>query len=429
MWSSPCKVGLRPAPLAVAAIFLLTAIALSNLLPLWLDEIIQLRETRNTTPAQLIASLPKQPGAAPLGYLIQQTALRITGYSVRRARLPSAIFIAGTVLIVAFIGAQLGLSKPWLGAALFALFPLTLRYACESRIYSQALFFSTLATLLFLRLAQKPTILRTAAYCLALTAAIYTQPYAIFVAFAHITWAKRKLKPIAGVTLAIAAFAPWYVAARTIWSSGIAGAQLHFVLSAKTPLMLFREVAGAGYWGSGLLLILCALAKANRFLLLLIAVPVILALTADGLFGYFVATRQILWILPAIALLAAFAIDRKPRIALPIAILLAAVCIWQSIHYFTSPRENWQIAADALALETKKGGCLIVVPPQQQPSYEFFRPELSQAQCPAARTVVAFTPYATKEQRDTAASALIAQGYTRQQATEAGKTQIELYTR
>src|SRR5579872_3233932 len=103
---------------AVAIVFLLAAISLSGLLPLWLDEIIQLRETRNTTPAQLIASLPNQPGAAPLGYLTQQAMLNVTGYSERLARLPSAIYVAGTVLVVALLGGLLGLTKPWLAAGL-----------------------------------------------------------------------------------------------------------------------------------------------------------------------------------------------------------------------------------------------------------------------------------------------------------------------
>ena len=46
-------------------------------------------------------------------------------------------------------------------------------------------------------------------------------------------------------------------------------------------------------------------------LILLIAAPVVLALAADGLFGYFVATRQILWVLPSVAVFAALGIERK----------------------------------------------------------------------------------------------------------------------
>ena len=121
----------------MAAVFFCCAIALSGVLPLWLDEIIQLRQTRNTTPAA-VDGIFAAAGAAPLGYLTQQAVLRATGYSVRWARFPSTVFMAGTVFLVAMIGGELA-------AVLFALFPLTLRYACESRVYSEALFFRRLA--------------------------------------------------------------------------------------------------------------------------------------------------------------------------------------------------------------------------------------------------------------------------------------------
>lgn len=426
--------------LLTATVFLLAAIAISGVLPLWLDEIIQLRETRNTTPAQLLASLPRQPGAAPLGYMVQQTMLQATGYSIRRARVPGALFMAGSILLVAVLGAELGLATPWFAAAVFALFPFTLRYGTESRIYSQALFFSILATILFVRLMKTPRRLNVVLYCLALMAAIYTQPYAVFVGPAHVAWAlfqdrKSAARAAFAVAVATATFLPWYLAARAIWSSGITGAGLHFVLSPKTPLMLFREVAGAGYWGSGLLLILCILALArptrsfSLLLSLLIAIPIVLAITADAVSGYFVATRQIIWVLPSLAIFAALAIERTPRIALPLVALFAAISLWQSFHYFTQPRENWEIAANTIADELKQAPCLIVVPPEQQLSYAYFRHELAHTQCPAPKTVLAITPYATAAQREAAVAALTAQGYTRQSGTESGKSQVSLFTR
>src|SRR5207248_910246 len=132
----------------VASVFFLIAISLSGVLPLWLDEIQQLMETRDETAAAMIAN-PIQPGSAPLGYLVQHAMLRVTGYSVRRSRLPSVIFGAGAVFIVTLLGAELGFKQSWRGAAIFAAFPMTLRYATESRIYCQGLFFSVVATLLY----------------------------------------------------------------------------------------------------------------------------------------------------------------------------------------------------------------------------------------------------------------------------------------
>ena len=128
--------------LLVALVFLCVAIGLSGVLPLWLDEIMQLTKTRGASTAEVIAAVKLNAGATPLGYVVQQESLRLTGYSVRRARFPSALFETAAVFTVALLGDELGLEFPWLGAALFAAFPLTLRYATESRIYSQALFFS-----------------------------------------------------------------------------------------------------------------------------------------------------------------------------------------------------------------------------------------------------------------------------------------------
>jgi len=407
--------------LTVAAVFLMIALALGGTLPLWLDEIIQLQETRNTTPAQLFDSLPHQPGAAPLGYLIQQTSMRVTGFSARWARLPSALFVAGAVFFTGMIAAELGLTWPWLAAAIFALFPETLRYACESRVYSQALLFSTLATWLFLRR-------NTTLYTLALIAAIYTQPYAIFVGFAHLLYERRRSAAIA-LGVAIAAFLPWYLYASDIWQPGLASSDVHFTLSAKTPLMLFREAAGAGYWGSGLLLILCTMAaRHRRFLAYWIGIPILLALLADAVSGYFIAARQILWILPAVAVAAAFGAEHLPRPGRPLMALLAAVCVWFSYRYFTAPHDNFEQAANALMAEARQGACIAVVPARDRGLYEFFQPEIADANCLSPRVVLVASPYTTPSEKQAGVSRLLESGYRPQSVSTVGRSELSVYS-
>ncbi len=407
--------------LTVAAIFLLIALALGGTLPLWLDEIIQLRETRHTTPAQLLDSLPHTPGGAPLGYLIQQTSMRVTGYSTRAARFPSALFVAGAVFFTGMIAAELGVAWPWLAAALFALFPETLRYACESRVYSQALLFSTLATWLFLR--RNLTL-----YTLALMAAIYTQPYAIFIGFAHLAWDRKRSSAIA-LGIAIAVFLPWYIHSSEFWSSGLGSSDVHFAFSAKTPLMLFREAVGAGYWGSGLLLILCVMAaRHRRFLAYWIGVPVLLALLADAASGYFVAARQILWILPAIAVAAALGIEHRPRPGRTLTALLAAVCVWFSFRYFTAPHDNFGQAADALMAEARQGACIAVVPPHDRFLYEFFRPEIAEANCLAPRVLLVATPYTTPTEKQAGVARLLESNYRQESVSTVGRSEISVFT-
>jgi hypothetical protein len=405
----------------VAAIFLVIALALGGTLPLWLDEIIQLRETRNTTPAQLLDSLPHTPGAAPLGYLIQQTSLRLTGYSERSARFPSALFVAGAVFFTGMIAAELGLTWPWLAAAIFALFPETLRYACESRVYSQALLFSTLATWLFLRRGMT-------LYTLALIAAIYTQPYAIFIGVAHLAWEPKRSAAIP-LGIAAAAFLPWYLHASEYWSTGLTASDVHFAISAKTPLMLFREAAGAGYWGSGLLLILAVMAARHRkFLAYWIGVPVLLAILADAFSGYFVAARQILWILPAIAVAAALGIERRPRPGRPALALLAAVCVWYSFRYFTAPHDDFERAANALMTEVRQGACIAVVPPRDRGLYEFFRPEIADANCLAPRVALVATPYTTPAEKQAGVARLLESNYRQESVSTVGRSEISIFT-
>ncbi len=436
--------------LIVTIPFLAIALVLSGRLSLWLDEILQLVETRGTTTSQLIHLLPRHPGAAPLGYLLQHAVFALAGYSVRLARLPSAVFATGTIFLTALLGSMLSLKKAWLGAALLAIFPLTLRYACESRTYGPALFFSTLATLLFLRLVAQPGWHPAALYSLALAAAVYTQPYTLFVAPAHLLWAiayrenKLAMWTAAAAAVAVASFLPWYLWTKAVWVSNIEGAGVHFSVSWKTPLMLFRELAGAGYWGSGLLIILFVFAfrahdrrSQNRvrpsrngvLLASLIVVPAVLAVLADGFFGYFVATRQIMWVLPAVAILAGLGIETRPRTGYAIASIFTCLCLWQTVKFFTSPRENWQIAADALATEVNQGACLIVVPAEELRSYAFFHPELAASRCPAPRSVLAFTPYTTKLQHDTATASLAADGLSLLSTRDAGKTEVAVYSR
>lgn len=238
-----------------SVVFLLIAVCLCGVLPLWLDEILQLDDTRLESASQLIANLPSHhPGSAPLGYLPQHAILKLFGYSQLAARLPSAVFSAATVFLVALLARQCGLRHGWLAGLIFAAFPLTLRYAAEGRMYSQALFLSVLSTLLYLRLSKKPHMPIAAAYCLCLTMAAYTQPYAATVGLAHVLWSVRQRQwhavAFGGAALAIAgaAFLPWLLWSRGAWSEGLTMHAMRFSASWKTPLMIFREVAGAGYW-------------------------------------------------------------------------------------------------------------------------------------------------------------------------------------
>jgi hypothetical protein len=426
------------AALITATLSLVVAVSLCGIRPLWLDEILQLLETRQPSVAGMMAGLPCNAGAAPLGYIVQQEALKVTGYSIRRARLPAALFAAAAVFVVACLGMGLGLQHSWAAAVIFAAFPLTLRYATESRVYSQALFFSALATLLYVHLTERPGRARAVVYCLALTAAAYTQPYSASVGFALVLWSvfcrNYKTAMFGGTSLAVTilAFLPWCLWSKDRWAASMVPNAIHFSVSIKTPLMLFRELTGAGYWGSGLVLVMCAVAIAGKdlarreqwLLVLLIAVPIVSVIASDAIAGYFLAARQFLWVLPALSILAAAGLQRYPRAGLVLLTLLGAVCIRQSIRFYTAPCENWQAAAAAIEERVAKGACLAVAPPEQARLYEFFQPALAGGRCGTVQMVLATTPYTTWEQQETAVAALRTHGYKLERAAATGGSRI-----
>jgi 4-amino-4-deoxy-L-arabinose transferase-like glycosyltransferase len=427
----------RRCAFAAALVFAGSAVALSAVRPLWVDEILQLMETRQASAAQMIADLPRNPGASPLGYLVQQAGLRITGYSVVRARLTPALFGGASVSIVVLLAAELGLLRPWIAGAVFAAFPLTLRYATESRVYLQALFFSVLATLLHLRLTKRPAWGLAAAYCLALTAAIYTHPYTASVGIALVLWSaawrnrRSTLMAAAAMVVAGLAFLPWFLWSKGCWAASIMQTSFHFHASATTPLMIFRESIGAGYWGAGCLVLLCGMGVHRRWappeaaslFVLIVSTVVGCVLVGDARFGYFLAARQSLWILPSLAIFAATAIEQKEPTALVLAALLGFFCMRQSALFFLHPTENWQAATDAILEQVRLGASLVVVPEDQASLYTFFHPELRNGSAVGNRIVIAITPSAAAQEQ-TAIAPYIRAGYEVEQERAVGGSYI-----
>jgi len=274
-------------------------------------------------------------------------------------------------------------------------------------------------------------------------AALYTQPYSGSVAIAHVLWSVvcREFRAVrfggSALGVAAAAFLPGYLWVRVEWVTGVVRQNFHFAISAKTPLMIFREAAGAGYWGSGLLAILRGLAvvarrpstRAQTLLLLLIALPPVAIVAADALGGYFVASRQFMWILPAVAVLAASAFERNLRVAAALSAFLVVVSIRQSALFFTAPRADWQATGLFLSGQAKNGACIEYDPPGFSVLYELFLPDMEHSRCRegplAPQVVLAIPPTSTAQLRDDAIRARIAGGYTQDSESDvAGSTVV-----
>jgi hypothetical protein len=163
---------------------------------------------------------------------------------------------------------------------------------------------------------------------------------------------------------------------------------------------------------------------------LLIATAIGGALAGDAWFDYFIAARQFLWLLPAVAILAAAALEACPRAGIVIAALLMIVCVRQSALFFTAPGEDWQKAADVLADKVGHGECLAVAPPEQASLYAFFHPKLRNGRCGiASRIMLAITPAATSTVSAAAISTLIAAHYYKENEETVGRSRIVYFHR
>ena len=392
-------------------VYACTLAALLPVLSLWLDEIYDLIVARMDRLADVLDYVPHVSGNVPLNYVIQFASVHLLGFSAFTGRLPSAILSVMACAGVFVLAKKLGLRRPLLAAAIFALFPLQLRYALEARPYELALCLSIWATVAFLRVVDRPgSVSRAALYGLLIAAGLFTFPYTLFVPFAHLTWAglvsyrTQRWQPLltAAFALGIAAlvFAPWYLHSAALWRTAVAIGQLKGTITFRAVLMILRELVAAGYIGSLLVLAGFAYGLIRRqdwpLWLLYLMVPIVCAVAADVWFGYFLAIRQVIFVLAPLALLFTAGVEGMPR--RPAAILTCALLtalVVGNISFFRRPREDWRAAAVILASEP----CVVYLPPDSRNLYAFFAPDLGNRECVPAqqpRVALAISPYEPK---------------------------------
>ena len=430
-WRSPAISALLGLPGPVYLFVLAYSIALACLLTyqsLWVDEIMQVLGTRSGTLEHTEQLTRTGVGGVPLGWLPQLFAIYLFGYSTAAARLPSALAGVGSCLTVFLTARELGLRYPLVPAILLSVLPLQFRYALEGRPYAQGVLLSAVATLVFIQLIKYQSIVWFVAYAFILVLGIYSQPFTSFTAFAHFVWTviwtrrQNRLAYFAGGALVVMAltFLPWYVYASPLWQQTIRSGGWHLQLTWKTPLMLIREITGAGYLGGAILLFLvsvgfrkASISAGMKWLLVACSVvPVICVLAVDAAFSYFLAIRQMIFILPPLILLAAdglsalmHSIQRRVVVATA---LLAVVFICADVGWLKRPREDWGLAARAIEqLGRAHSACMLYAPRNSLPYYSLFEPRLENSVCGSSSlangsVLLAISPYATETDRGSA---------------------------
>lgn len=153
---------------------------------LWRDELATWSAASRTIP-QLWGMVHNIDAVLGIYYLGLHLWMAVFGQSAAAMRLPSVIAMAAAAAVVALIGRRLGGSLAGLaGGLVFAVIPSVSRYAQEARPYAFAMFFTALATLLFLRAMERPRWSHWAVYAVVLAAAGAANLIALCVAGGHL---------------------------------------------------------------------------------------------------------------------------------------------------------------------------------------------------------------------------------------------------
>jgi 4-amino-4-deoxy-L-arabinose transferase-like glycosyltransferase len=413
--------------------------------PLWVDEIIDLGGVRNVSDVSgLLAFVPRNAGGVPLGYLVDFWMIRLFGYSVFVVRLPPVLFTVAACAAVYVLARQTKLRMPLLAVILYAVSPLNVRYALEARPYAQAACWSVFSTVVFLSLIRQPTFAKAAGYGALVAAGLFTQPYSVFVPVAHLIWLlftrsvqnKSRVIVLAGTAVAVAslAFLPWYFKAHAAWQGAVSSGA-RFVVTGKDLLVIPHELMGTGFIGAALtgIAIVVALGWSSLykdetlFWAHYLAIPLLLVPAADAYFGYFLAARQMIFVLVPISVLLVACAELRWAWVVPLALGIAM--LYEDVHWVRRPGEGWQAAAAQL----KEASCTMFVPSGARSLYAFFEPKLRECDentlTTAGSVALAVSPDQPVSLPSEARSKLDLAGYHKVADLRTADPRIELYRR
>jgi uncharacterized membrane protein len=370
-------------------------ISLAQLRPFWLDEALQLIGSTRPDIRGVVQWVVRNPGAVPLGYLTQHLFIATFGLTRLSARAGPAIFSMFSLIAVAGFAREMKSSATSILLIAFLVLPMQLRYAVEGRGYSEALFFAIAALWCLWRYAAAPSSWIAVLYAVLVAAGLYTQPLSASVQFGalFVLALDRQYKIVRtgciALGIACLAFVPWYIYAASAWRHEIIAGEYSFTLTPRLLLVLLREVSGDGYVASLSLLAAAALgwrhtdSRLRRFLLGSAISCVVCTIAADAAFGYFFASRQVLFVLPALVLLATYGLGslRQRPWQSALVVILVVASLAKNVSYFRSPGEDWPGAARALRSATSSGTCAIVPSPEYEELYRVFDPGLSGSFC------------------------------------------------
>lgn len=421
-------------------------------LSLWLDELLQLEGLRGAHLTQIPEYAARNAGGVPAGYFLTFSFISAFGYSIYAARLPSLIFSMLACAGVFHLARRANIRRPLIAVCLFAVFPLQLRYAIEARPYSVALCLSIWLTVVFLKLHEELTFKWGCLYFLLTLAAAYTQPYSMFVPLSHLAYCVlfgwKRIRNIAVVAASIGCsgllFVPWLLYAIPFWRAEIAVMDSPPTYGYKQALLVIKELVGSGYAASLVTMFLAGYGlsrvrqECRQLSLVTVVVVVFGVFIANMTFGYFLAIRQMIYVLTPLSLLAAAGVERlwtrNRWLAATAAGTLLCACSYSNAWLFWKPREDWQAATERLKVEAARGACIVIAEERSVVPFRFFWETISERICQAHETefatvVLATSRYEVKSSKNRARFLLEQRGWKHVTTYHFGGPELIVYLR
>ena len=301
-------------------------------------------------------------------------------------RLPAAAFAVATVPAMYVLGRRL--VDPWVGAlaaGVVAGHALLLDLAQQVRGYSLATLLVVVATLLLLRVVERPSTRSVVAYAVVASVAVYAHVLALLVVAAHglcllgvRTVPRRLLLLGAGVGAVVLAPLGVYLVTRD-------GDPLYWVGGqTRSDLEVLADVAGGGWRHllvlGGLAALGAAFARTWRTLLpvLWLAVPTLFVLVSTWTVKPLLVSRFLVVVVPALALLVAMGVRRLPPAGAVVAVSALAVVSVQGIQdrEALGNVEEWRQAVSSVEASVRPGDDVVAVPATAAFAVRHYGPEL-----------------------------------------------------
>lgn len=383
-----------PTAVAAAATVLAAALTLSGIgdKSLWYDEAFTVGLVDRPLGDALWRISHWELNQSP--YYVLMLGWHALGDGESFLRLLSAVFAVATVPVVYAVGRRL--ADPWVGAiaaAVVAGHALVVQWGQQLRGYTLATLLVTLATLLLLRAVERPTTGRAVAYAVVAAATAYTHVVAGLVLAAHalsllalrpIPW--RLVKVAGSVGAVLVAPLAWYFLTRS-------GDPLAFIAepSRRELVGTLADVAGGGNRHllvlGGLALIGAVVARPRlgtvdgwkaMVPILWLAVPVLAVVVSTYTVKPLLLARYLVVVVPALALLVAWAVRRLPRVAGAAALAAVAAVSAQGVRdwYDVGSYEDWRGAVASVEASARSDDDVVAVPGRAVHAVRYYGPDL-----------------------------------------------------